>query len=184
MAAAHPGGVAGRVAAVFTYSLPGTTEAGAAIDTPCSRRATEAVAAVVTAPFPGVAGSEAADFPDPLPGSTEVDTAVFSDGSPRVTRLVAAHFTEMDVAAAKSAVSSHSLPRAAVTVATISPNCLPRTTAAVAQVFTDPSGVTDGEDKVLTHASRRDAAALVIIVVGSFPVFAETELPVFATSFL
>lgn len=47
-AATHPGGVAGRVAAVFTYSLPGTTEAGAANNTPSLHRATDAGAADFT----------------------------------------------------------------------------------------------------------------------------------------
>lgn len=85
---AHRGGFAGRVAVVFTYSLPGTTETGPAIDTPSLPRGTETAAAVVTASLPGVASSEA--------------------------------------------VSPYSLPRAAMTLATISPNSPPRHTAAVA----------------------------------------------------
>lgn len=50
--------------------------------------------------------------------------------------------------------------------ATISLNWLPKTTAAVAQAFPDPSGVPAGKADVRTY---------------SFPVFAAAQVPVFAT---
>lgn len=88
---AHRRGVAGRVAAIFTYSVPRITEAVAAIGTRFLPRVTEAAAVVVTASLPGVAGL--GDFSDPLPRITEAEAAVFSDRSLTVTSLVATDFT-------------------------------------------------------------------------------------------
>lgn len=121
---------------------------------------------LVAAPLPGVAGSG------------------FSDGSPRVTALGAADLTETGVGARKAAVSPHTLPRAAMTVATVSPDCLRGTTAAAPQVFKDPSRVPSGEAPVLSHSSRRDAAVAVVVFADCFRVCAETKLLVFTPSFL
>lgn len=60
--------------------------------------------------------------------------------------------------------------------ATISLNSVRKTTAAVAQVFTDPPRVPAGEAEVLTYAARRDAAAALVVSTDFFPVFA-TSFP-------
>lgn len=177
-AAAHPGGVAGRVAAVFTHSFPGTAEAGAVVHAPPSPGATEAAAELVAAPLPGgVAGPGAAGFSDSLP-STEA--AVFSDGSPGAPARGAADLTETAGVSAGEAAP----PRAAVAVASASPNCLLRTAAAAAQVFTEPPPVLAGEAPVVSHAPRGDAAGAVVLFAVFFRVFPETKLPVFAPSLL
>lgn len=53
--------------------------------------------------------------------------------------------------------------------ATISLNSLPKTTAAVAQAFTDPSGVPAGKADVLTYSFRVFAAAQVLVFATFLP---------------
>lgn len=107
---------------------------------------------------------------------------VSSDCSTVVASLPAADVTRTQIAAAEAAVSPHFHPRAALTVATISPDSLPKDTAVVAYVCNDSPRVPAREADVFAHSSQGDPEAVITFFTFSFPVVGETESLFFGNS--